>query len=479
MWWVLVGLLGFRGLFYQEVVPGAATFESALARGVEAEGRGRLEAAAAAFREAARLRPDQPYPRYYLARVLARGGRLTEALAEIQVAIEIKSAEASFHVLLGSVYRSLDNPELAERAFSAALDIDPDSGEALLAIADFHQSRQEFERSAGALRGYLKSRPEDVEVLYFLGSVLSYQNKPEESLEALNRVVERDPSHHRAWFRKAHLEAGEPSTMSRALGSYERSLALDPHQAYAQYEYGALLGKLGRPEEAEAALRRAVEIDPELGEAHYALGGLYSRQGRTEQARHHLDRFEALRKEKAEETSRSKRALAAFGRGRELLEKDRLDEAIESLLEATELSPRSHQAYAFLAKAYRSRDEAGVAIGYLRRAMELSPGTSEYPFLLAMFLRDRGDVEGAVAAARRAVMLSPENGLLHNALGTLLADAGDPESATVSFERAVELAPEDPAAHLNLAAAYEKLGLEEKAAAALERYRRATAPQRR
>ncbi len=149
-----------------------------------------------------------------------------------------------------------------------------------------------------------------------------------------------------------------------------------------------------------------------------------------------------------------------------------------AFLEMTELDPKSHQGYAYLAKCYRSLGEIDVAIGYVRRAIELAPGAAEYPYLLSIFLRDRGDLPGSLEAARQALALGPSNSLVWNALGVVLDEVEDHAGAAAAFEKALELDPENPAFNLNLASAYARLGETEKSALAMERYRQQTAAPR-
>ncbi|MFQ5789827.1 MAG: tetratricopeptide repeat protein [Acidobacteriota bacterium] len=454
-------------------------FETVITRALEAERDGRLDEARDAFREAARLKPDHPRVHYSLAWLLFQRGSLTEALAAVDRALALDGNQALFHLLRGTIFHSLANRAEAERDYQSAIRLDPSSGEAYLALADLYLSGEQLEKSAQALRSYLDLNPEDTQALYFLGGVLSDQNRREEALEILDRVIQAEPGHARAWFQKAHLEAQERGTMEKALVSYQKSLDLDPSYAYALYEYGTLLGKLGHTEEAIAALRKACDLEPELSEASYALGNLLSREGRTEEAQAFLELFKVHRDRKARRTERQRRAVAALGTGRKMLEENRLEEAVEAFLEMTELDPTSHQGYAFLAKTYASLGQIDVAMAYVRRAMELGPGASEYPYLLSLFLREKGDLGGALAYARRALSLSPQNALLHNALGVILSDMGDENQALLAFKRAAELDPENPAYTLNLAAAYEKLGQAEKSAGAMERYRRQLAAEPR
>ncbi len=453
------------------VVLAQESVESLLTRAVLAERDGRLEEAARAYRDLQKLLPHVAAIPYNLALVLVREGRLTEALAEIEKAIALGPEDASFRILQGRILRSLESPEAALEAFESAVRLAPDSRDSYFEIADLHQTRRELEPAAAWLKRYLDRAPSDLEAKYFLGSVLSYSSELDEARRILGEVVAADPKHARAWFRQAHVEAQKPETMTSALEGYRRSLELDDTRAYVWYEYGSLLDKLGRAAEAIPAFERALALDPKLSAASYALGNALSRAGRTDEARSQLERFKTARDEEERADAETKRALSAFARGRKLLEENQLEEAITAFLEMTELNPRAHQGYAFLAKAHFSRGETPVAIAYVRRAIELSPGTSEYPYLLSLFLKDRGDRTGALDALATALSLDRENAALHNARGVLLEELGDLKAAVEALERAVALDSENPAYTLNLALAYEKLGLTEKAEMSFSRYR--------
>ncbi len=453
------------------VVLAQESVESLLTRAVLAERDGRLEEAEHSYREVSALLPQVAAIPFNLALVLVREGKLTEALAETEKAIALDPEEAPFRLLQGRILRSLESPERALVAFENAVKLAPESRDGYFEIADLHQTRRELDPAASWLRRYLSLHPGDLEALYFLGTVLSYGSETEEARRVLGEVLASDPKHARAWFRKAHVEAQKPETMPSAVEGYLRSLELDETEAYVWYEYGALLDKLGRSVEAIPAFERALGLDPSLSAASYSLGNALSRTGRTEEARAQLERFKSARDEEERTDAEGKRALSAFARGRKLLEENRLDEAIQAFLKMTELNPRAHQGYAFLAKAHFSRKETPVAIAYVRRAIELSPGTAEYPYLLSLFSKERGDGQGALDALSSAIALDPENPALHNARGVLLEDLGDLEGAAQALERAVALDSENPAYTLNLALAYEKLGLAEKAQASFSRYR--------
>lgn len=69
-----------------------------------------------------------------------------------------------------------------------------------------------------------------------------------------------------------------------ALAAMEKSVALLPRDAESLANFGALLTKLERIDEAESYLSRALEIDPDLATAYVPLGNVYQLQGRNAEA---------------------------------------------------------------------------------------------------------------------------------------------------------------------------------------------------
>jgi len=90
-----------------------------------------------------------------------------------------------------------------------------------------------------------------------------------------------------AWF--AHLWLGnqrlEQGEIEQALHYFERVKRMRPDWPALWVNYGIALARLGREEEAEAALRRALRLAPDSPFAHYNLGLLYRKQGKEAAAR--------------------------------------------------------------------------------------------------------------------------------------------------------------------------------------------------
>lgn len=81
----------------------------------------------------------------------------------------------------------------------------------------------------------------------------------------------------------------------------KESLRYDPKFARAHYQLGILLEKQRRDSEAVQELNQAATLDPSYPEPHYALGRIYQRKGDTKNAETALNTFQKLKKVKRPE----------------------------------------------------------------------------------------------------------------------------------------------------------------------------------
>lgn len=99
----------------------------------------------------------------------------------------------------------------------------------------------------------------------------NYYRLPDASIDSLavrglviaNRALRRDSTSSDAWMARGYLLAfARPHTMDGSVEAFQRSIALDPKNAEAHHQYGAVLSWLGRNEEADRELHVALALDP-------------------------------------------------------------------------------------------------------------------------------------------------------------------------------------------------------------------------
>lgn len=93
--------------------------------------------------------------------------------------------------------------------------------------------------------------------------------------------------------------------LDEAEARFRESLASDPRFPPARYQLGITLGKKGRVAEAVAELEEAARLDPAYPEPQYALSRLYRRAGDKEKADRALQRFQEIKREKDQKTGRA------------------------------------------------------------------------------------------------------------------------------------------------------------------------------
>lgn len=161
--------------------------------------------------------------------------------------------------------------------------------------------------------------------------------------------------------------------------------------------------------------------------------------------------------------TRSAAALAAYWRGRALLERrdvaGHLERATAAFMEAVDLDLTFADAHAALGEAYWARYQetrdpvwAARAAEAGQTALRLAPSSPAVRYTVAITLASSGQLAAATEELQRVLAARPnfEDARLH--LGRVLARQGRIDEAIVEFQRAVDLRP-------NYAGSYTAMGL--------------------
>jgi len=130
----------------------------------------------------------------------------------------------------------------------------------------------------------------DLDALNALGIAEARLGRTQKALGAFERILAVDPTNVMALENvgAVHLQAGD---LGAARIAFERVLAVNPRSSAAYTGLGAVAAKAGRPEEAIAHWTRAVELDAANFDALFNLGTELANAGRLTEARPYLERF--------------------------------------------------------------------------------------------------------------------------------------------------------------------------------------------
>ncbi|KAK7235745.1 protein N-acetylglucosaminyltransferase [Aureococcus anophagefferens] len=229
---------------------GAATSPPPLVRAELAaiyKERGRLDDAAAYYREAIRRKPSAFDAHSNLGNVLKEQGKVDAAIAEYARAIELNPGFAVAHGNLASCYFEKGDLERAIRIFRVALDIEPNFPDAC----------------------------------NNLGNALREHGDLEEAIACYRRALLRRTT------RRAHNNLGamkDKGLVNEAIQCYATAVGLAPRFAAAHSNLGLVLKERGTVDDALAHYREAIAVDPQFADAYSNMGNAYKDLGRLDDA---------------------------------------------------------------------------------------------------------------------------------------------------------------------------------------------------
>ncbi|HEX2923537.1 MAG TPA: tetratricopeptide repeat protein [Chloroflexota bacterium] len=158
---------------------------------------------------------------------------------------------------------------------------------------------------------------------------------------------------------KKALQAVSQNRLDEAEGLLLEAIKVEPSLSAAHHNLGALYLNQRRFAQASKCIRRAIQLDPNDVESRIALAKVLSDMGKADEA---FADYEWVCKQYPDDW----RAQISYGNA--LLEKERLDEAIEHLEKAVILRSKEELTHLVLAAAYERRGDLEKAIKQYKAA---------------------------------------------------------------------------------------------------------------
>jgi tetratricopeptide (TPR) repeat protein len=278
-----------------------------LKRGEELLRKWNLEAAAAAFREAAALEPANLEAAIGLARIARARLEYAQAIRFLKQASGEHRDSPELLIEYGSVHLVAEEPERARAYFENALQIAPANPSAIVGLACVHLLERNYDRAATILRTLLVSEPMESSAHSMLARVLVESGRNAEAADEARRALAIDAYNVEALYALACVRSSERNAdEARSLAwrvvsldsfnvgarrmlsqyldgqaGYEQKVS---EQAWAHYQRGRSLKREGQFSTAEVAFESALELEPRYYRALIGLADLRLRMGDYERA---------------------------------------------------------------------------------------------------------------------------------------------------------------------------------------------------
>lgn len=308
----------------------------------------------------------------------------TKAEAAYLRAQSLKSKDSRAIYGLGNLYSDQQRWEEAERAYRAAIEIDPTAPESHIALS------------------FVLTQP-------IIGGDLS--NRYTEAEAHARRAIEIDPNNAFAYDQLGvALELGgkiSPETQT----AYRKAIELEPTFALAYAHLGRLLRKTGKANESVAAYRNAIQYSTDVPTMILVADVMQSQQK-------YIESEQLLRKALKED---ERNPTALFLLGRALTVRGSYEEAEKILKKSADVSPNSFVSYALLGSMSIRRAKYDDAEDYLMKAVGVvSPNekkrlSQEFEMLGDNFMRI-GKNKDAERVYKQAIALDKERSVLTDKL---------------------------------------------------------------
>lgn len=214
--------------------------------------------------------PDDPAVLSAIGRLLGRRGQLDAAVAHYAQATSLCPSDPGLWLDFGLLLGRTGHDEMAKRALLSAASLNPEDPSLLSALADSLRERRLFEDAARQYRRLTEIMPSLAAAHNNLGITLLDLGRRNEAFEPFRRAAEIDCNMPEAISNLAMLTV-ERGQNEAAVGLYAHLRQLRPDLVQAPLNQGVAFYRMGRLNEAAAALKAAVALEPDNAQARYDL----------------------------------------------------------------------------------------------------------------------------------------------------------------------------------------------------------------
>lgn len=402
---------------------------------------------------------------------LRRRGEDAAAEDELRALADAGLDEASVEIARARLALDRDDPAAALPGLVRAAELDPGDDEAIAWRVAALSRLCRFEEAVAVAEQGLVLFPGSTRIGVALGRVYEEWDRPFESLERLESVLERHPDDEHAWEwlvyvlmvvnRYAEAESRARTALERcpesvgildslarvlayqnrhadALECYERAVRADPDDSVAVCGRIRVLRNAHRYEEAEEAVAEAVRRLPRAADLLVQRSYLAEDQGRLDEALAHAERALELRP-RDEDACEQRVSL--------LVKTHRYEEAEEAARRYIDEHPRSPDLAASLAWVYYAQDRYEDMVAAWERVLDVHDRFSAAVYGRAMGLRRLGRHAEAEQALAAGVELLPHRDNLYLEWCILLDERERHAEALERVDRALELDPYSVVTH--------------------------------
>ena len=349
------------------------------------------------FESALKIDPENHTVWLHKAKLEYQLSKFEEAYKSCSQAIQLNSTIHSHHQLLVAILYNSNNQEALEKHLKLMIQKFPNNIWAGLHLVSVFIQKKEFKGAYNLLRILREKHPNNIDILQFLGDILSAVGKLKEAIVVYRKILDMKPDYTDVTIKLAK--------------NYLR------------------LKDLGL---AEKYLVKATEEDTKDLFVYEKLAQIYNGYNDTFAAEKVI--IEGLRI--------NRRNIALILEYANILTKrNKLGKAITAYEQALTLNRNNYKILGNLGELYRLTGNIEKAEEMIDQALQLNPNAAWVRILQIELLQQKNELENALVEIDRLIQLDPKNLYSYRKKAILLMNTGKFEQAYKAIETAVKLDP--------------------------------------
>ena len=391
---------------------------------------GQIDDAFAAYQRALSKDPASPFLNRTTAELLARNGRVDDAVPYAERAQQLEPDSEDLRLFLGTLYRIRKDAPAVERMLRKP-DGTPLGPDAALLLYGLYSDTDRLDDAMDVARWMVRTDPKNLRSHFALARVYERRERPAEAERALRAGLKENPGSLAVY---AGLARGRRQRGDRAgeVQIYREVLRQRPNHHATLVALGDALIDMQRLDEARRTLEIVEKKHPDDLRTVVRLGYLDLEQKRFAAAEARFQRVLADNPEQAE---------VYYFLGTARRQANHLDGAIE----AYERVPVDHERYLDarlqLAAIYERQNDYPRALAEAEAVRQRFP-SRQIDLYVASLRAKTGDFDGAVTFLKTLLAASPDDEEVLYNLGVLYGESGRQDEALVYMEQVLASKPE-------------------------------------
>jgi len=285
-------------LISPNLAPAQTPEQSALARSSALIKAGKAKQAQAVLAAASKAHPESEALHAALGRLLFKQQKYEDAVQELGLALQINPDSRENSMLLAESLIgwqhygvAVDFLHAVQKKFGAFPEFHYDLGLAYYSLNQTKDAKSELEEAA-------RLAPDLDRAQYLLAACIATEGDYAKAVEIFRKLVKDHPQNATYWVTYAQMlmRVGNEN-IPEALKACRRARALKPRDLHVQYVTATVLLQAGHFAEARPLFERLVSVSPKELTAHVALVRIYTQLGERELAKQQIEIVHQIEKE--------------------------------------------------------------------------------------------------------------------------------------------------------------------------------------